>query len=204
MKLIISLILLSIFTLSGCAGFRSGFTSIPYIGDVEPISEEKFFEFYDHSLVLPGMGLNVYINNRIRTRDTGVMLFVVPMYIDIIDKPYYKDTDRFQISLSIIPKEQGFTFNPFEVTATVDGQSFKPAITELRQGPYNDDIRSVIDKETPLKKDKFQAIDMTFDCPVPTTDRTITLNIGKALIHPKHPAIPTIRFKKVRWKQGYT
>ena len=204
MKLIIPLILLSILTLSGCAGFRSGFASIPYIGDVEPISEEKFFEFYDHSLVLPGMELNVYINNRIRTRDIGVMLFVVPMYIDLIDEPYYKDTDRFQISLSIIPKEQGFTFNPFEVTVTVDGQSFKPAATELRQGPYNDDIRSVIDKETPLKKDKFQAIDMTFDRPVPTTDRTITLNIGRALIHPQHPAIPTIRFKKVRWKQGYT
>jgi hypothetical protein len=204
MKLIIPLILLSILTLSGCGGFRSGFASVPYIGDVEPISEEKFFEFYDHSLALPGVKLNVYINNRIRTRDIGVMLFVVPLYIDIIDKPYYKDTDRFQISLVIIPKEQGFTFNPFEVTATVDGQSFKPAITELRGGPYNDDTRSVIDKETPLKKDKFQKFDMTFDCPVPTTDRTITLNIGNALMHPQLPTIPTIRFKKVRWKQGYT
>lgn len=204
MKLFIPLILLSILTISGCGGFRSGFASVPYIGDVEPIAEEKFFEFYDYSLILPGMKLDVAINNRIRTRDIAVMLFVVPIAIDVIDRPYYTNTDRFQISLSIIPKEQGFTFNPMEVKVTVDGQSFKPALTEFRGGPYKSDLRSVIEKEISLTKDTFHAIDMTFDRPVPTTDRTITLNIGNALMHPHHPAIPTIRFKQVRWKQGYS
>lgn len=203
MRPAILLILLSIFAISGCGGFRSGYASIAYIGDVEPISEENYFEFYDYSLALPSLELNLHINNRIKTRDITVIL-LIPFTIDLIDKPYYKDTDRFQISLTIIPKEQDFTFNPSEVTATVDGQTFKPVISRLRTGPYKDDKSSVIEKKTPLRKDKFHAIDMTFDRPVPTTDRTITLDIGTALIHPHHPAIPVIRFKKVRWKQGYS
>ena len=195
---------MTIITLGGCAGFRSGYASFPYIGENEPVSEEKYFEFYDHSLVLPGVTLSININNRIRTRDIAVMLVVVPISIDLFDKPYYDENDRFTISMSIIPNEPGFTLNPSEITATVDGQSYKPASTEFRRDLSNDDKRSVIDKEIPLTKNKFHAIDVTFDLPVPTTDRNITLNIGKALIHPQHPAIPIIRFKKVRWKQGYT
>jgi hypothetical protein len=219
MKLIIPLILASILTLSGCGGFRSGFASVPYIGDVEPISEEKFFEFYDYSLALPGIKLFADINNRIRTRDIAVMLFVVPISIDLINKPYYKDTDRMKITLKIIPTEPGFDFKPSEVTAAVDGQSLNPAITYLQDTEKRvefwkssdgrtlsdyDKLSSVIDKEMPLIKDKYYTFDMIFDRPVPTPDKTITLNIGKALTHPQHPTIPKIRFKKIRWKQSYT
>lgn len=204
MKSSIPLILLTILILSGCAGFRSGFASIPYIGENEPIAEERFFEVYDHSLALPGVKLDIGINNRIRTRDIAVMLLVVPISIDLFDKPYYTENDRFTISLSIIPKEPGFSFNPEGVTATVDLQSFKPVSTEFRGNISNADKPSEIDREISLTKDMYQAIIMTFDLPVPTTDRNITLDISKALTHPKHPAIPVIRFKKVRWKQGYT
>jgi hypothetical protein len=65
-------------------------------------------------------------------------------------------------------------------------------------------MRSVIDTEMALLQDTYHRFTMTFDRPVPTPDKTITLKLERALLHPEHAAVPPIRFKKIRWKLGYT
>ena len=86
-SLLISIILL---TAAGCAGYRSGLASIPYVGDVEPTPKapETSYELGELKWVhLPGVELKVSLNKTIGMSDRTVMLVVVPMSLDPRDKP---------------------------------------------------------------------------------------------------------------------
>ena len=61
-----------------------------------------------------------------------------------------------------------------------------------------------MEKEIALTQGKYHDFTMIFDCLVPTPERGISLDIGRALMHPHLHYIPTIRFMKIRWTQGYT
>jgi hypothetical protein len=207
---------------TGCAGYRSGFASIPFVGEVEPTPKtpETSYELGElKQIQLPGVKLHVSLNNMIRTSDLQVMLFVVPMSFDPRDKPHFGETDRLTVRLTIIPVDSDFVFDPSGVVATVDEHAFSPTTTRLDDlTKWNACLKSPsssclddptlwsdpVDKKIALIKDKYHTLTMIFDCPVPTPERSISLDIGRALLHPRLPNIPTIRFMKIRWKQGYT
>ncbi len=167
---------------------------------------------------LPGVKLDISLNNRVQTNDFGVMLFVVPMYFEPWDKPSFKETDRLTVRLTILPGDQDFVFDPSGVTVMVEGRVFSPVSIRLDDpeklsaywkspstAAYDPTQWSdPVDKEIVLKKDKYYGFRIVFDCPVPTPEKDIRLEMKRALKHPRFPEIPTIRFKKIRWKQGYT
>ena len=207
--------------MTGCAGFRSGVASIPYVGEVEPTPAPPVTTYELHKLKdvqLPGVKLDISLNNTIRTSDLQTMLFVVPMSFDPRDKPSFGETDRLMVRLTIIPGDSDFVFDPSGVTVTVDEQAFSPTTTMLvntaklhayLKSPsghqYDPALSSdLVDKKIALIKDKSYSLYIIFDCPVPIPERAIRLDIGRALLHPRLPDIPTIRFMKIRWKEGYT
>jgi hypothetical protein len=209
-----------VFLLVGCGGWRSGIASMPYVGEVAsaPETPEDTYVPRQDEVKLPGVTLKIRLNNTIQTNDFAVMLFVVPIHFDPREKPIFKETDRFTVSLTIIPADSEFVFDPSGVIVTVDGQVFGPITTRLDNyekmgayfksssgAPYDRTLLSdLVDRKITLIKEKYYGLTITFDCPIPTPERAITLNIGRALLHPKLPNAPTIRFKKIRWKQGYT
>jgi hypothetical protein len=214
MKPCCSALLLMIFlSVASCAGFRSGFESIPYVGDMEPAPTTPATK----EIQLPGVKLDISLNNTIRTSDVQVVL-LVPMSVDPRNKPSFGKTGRLTVNLKIIPTDSDFVFDPSGAKATVDGHAFNPIIVRLIdwkkwQDCFNSaacDIKDstfwsdAIDKEIALTKDKNYELYLIFDCPVPTPERDIRLDIGRALLNPRFPDIPTIRFMKVRWRQGYT
>lgn len=222
MKTPCSALMLMIFlAAAGCAGFRSGLASIPYVGEVEPAPAPPVttYELYKlKEIQLPGVKLDISLNNTIRTSDLQTMLFVVPMSFDPRDKPSLGENDRLMVRLTIIPDDSGFVFDPSGVTVTVDEQAFHPTTTMLVNAAklhaylkstsghrYDPSLSSdLVDEKIVLIKDKSYSLYIIFDCPVPTPGRVIRLDIGRALLHPKLPDIPTIRFMKIRWKEGYT
>jgi hypothetical protein len=220
MKTLCSALMLMIcIAATGCAGYRSGLASIPFVGEVEPTPKtpETTYELGELKQVqLHGVKLYVSLNNTIRTSDLQVMFFAVPMSFDPRANPSFGETDKLTVWLRIIPADSDFFFDPSGLTLIVDGQVFRPTITRLddpaKFGAYlksraSDDPAlwsDLVDKEIALIKDKHYPFTMIFDCPVPTPERSISLDIGRALLHPRHPNIPTIRFMKIRWKQSYT
>jgi hypothetical protein len=206
----------------GCAGFRSGVVSAPYVGEVEPVpthAETDCSGFHKlMEIQLPGVKLDISLNNKIRTSDLQVMLFFVPMFFDPRDKPYFKETDRLTVSLKIIPADSDFVFDPSGVTVTVNGHEFSPTTTRLDDlakwynyrksgSPASGDPTlwsDLVDKEIALIKDKRYNFTIIFNCPVPTPEKSIRLDIGRALRNQRLPNIPTIRFMKSQWKECYT
>jgi hypothetical protein len=200
-------------SVASCAGFRSGFESIPYVGDVEPPPTTPAIK----EIQLPGVKLDISLNNTIRTSDVQVV-FLVPMSVDPRNKPSFGKTDRLTVNLKIIPTDSDFAFNPSGSTVTVDGQAFNPIIARLIdwkkwQTCFNSAACNLqdttlwsdtVDKEIALTKDKNYELHIIFDCPVPTPEKDIRLDLGRALRNPRFPDIPTIRFIKIRWRQGYT
>jgi hypothetical protein len=205
---------------TGCAGFRSGVASAPYVGEVEPVPTPTETNCSFHGLTeiqLPGVKLDIRLNNKIRTSDLQVMLFFVPMFFDPRDKPYFKETDRLTVWLKIIPADSDFVFDPSGAKITVDGQVFGPTITRLDDpAKFSACLKSAcnlrdptlwsdpVDKEIALIKGKRYEFTIIFNCPVPTPERSIKLDIVRALRNPRLPNIPTIRFMKMQWKECYT
>jgi hypothetical protein len=216
-----TLMLMIVLATAGCAGYRSGVASIPFVGEVEPTlkTPETSYELGELKQVqLPGVKLYVSLNNTIRTSDLKVMLFVVPMSFDSGDKPYFGETDKLTVRLTILPSDSDFVFDPSGVEVTVDEHEFRPTITRVAdpakmsaqwrsRSPASDDssvYSDLVDKRIALIKDRYHILTMIFDCPIPTPERSISLDIGRALLHQSLPKIPTIRFMKIRWKEGYT
>jgi len=73
-------------TVSGCAGYRGGWESAAYIGSMQAAPSAaagRAPATRDHRpLTLPGLELEVSLDNRLRTYDVQVYLYVLPLSID--------------------------------------------------------------------------------------------------------------------------
>jgi hypothetical protein len=195
------LILMILLITLGCGGWRSGVKSQPYVGTPppEPVTPADIVR-------LPGVELSILLNNSIQTSDIAVMAFAVPIHYDPIDHQRFKKDDKLEVSLDITPSEENFTFDPFASIVTVDGNSYNPvAIFKYKSYPSGELKREYLDHQTfALTKGKYFGLYIQFDCLVPTPDREISLDIGRALMHPTLPAIPKINFMKLKWERPYT
>lgn len=206
-------------TLSGCAGFRGGWQSVPYVGEVPPQlpPAETPAEAQDRSQVaLPGLRLGVDLNNRLRTYDTQVMLFIVPVSIDPRER-YMQDLRPgiTRVTLRIEPLMPGFVLQATRARLTVGGRSVAAlGASEFAQwghdgakvgqgGRYGD--RPLPERFELDGVGLAQIVHLEFPIARPSPESPdIQLDLGEALFNPATPALPLIRFVPVRWKHGYT
>lgn len=222
MRYLISLSTVIIFGhlgLAGCAGYRGGWESLPYI-DEPPPSPARYrtpFEAMKRSeLVLPGLTLSVSINNQLRTYETEVYLYVLPLSVDTRDVPTQNvDPGKTRVTLRISHHDGDIVFRPRLARLGIGDEwvsgdggfefgMWDQSATRVRSGGVWG-YRPTEDSLVLTKRDAAYVLSIDFLVPVPAPEsRAIALDLSQALQAPGRPAIPLIRFLPVRWKEGYT
>ena len=204
---------------AGCAGFKGGWESVPYVGDAPPKLQEAQTPFDSRErtrLTFEAVTLAVTINNQVRTYDTHVYGAVVPLSIDprtVRTHPVEPGKTRITLEVSGIGAD--FVFRPSLARLTV-GDHVVAGIAGFEFGMWGRSGQRVsaggdwADKPTsepfPLQdraRTYLLSIDFPIDPPSPES-RAITLDFSKALAAPGISPLPLIRFAPGRWKHGYT
>jgi hypothetical protein len=201
--------------LAGCAGYRGGWESVPYVGDT-PADLAEPGERRRPELQFPGLRLQVSIDNQLRTYDNQVYLFVLPLGIDPRNV-YAKNhvPGRTRVFVSVTASETGFVFRPTRAVLTVAGKSFS-GVEGFEFAMWNAQGERVerggtwehrgVGAELALT-DVFRRylLSIDFATPVPSPELPdIAVDLSQALGSPPQPALPVIRFAPARWKEGYT
>jgi hypothetical protein len=217
--LVISILGLSV---TGCAGFRGGWESVPYVGD--PPSPESLAASQPvpragrRELNLPGVKLLVGIDNQLRTYDTQIILGL-PLSIDPRNVyPKNHKPGRTRVFVTTVPETGGFVFRPSLALLVIDGKQYE-AVRGFRFGEWdaqgrlsdnggNWEHRDVGAELALTKPGARYLLSLEFDVPVPSPEsRGILLDLSNALRDVKNfgdSPLPPIRFAPVRWKEGYT
>jgi len=205
-------------SLLSCAGFRSGWESFPFVGDPPPTPPEYRtpFEAQKRSeLELPGLTVGIGINNQLRTSDTQVYFYALPLSVDS-SEVYTQESEpgKTKVLLRVTVREEGFVFRP-QLAALSAGGSSASGLAGFEFGMWDQKgnrvsaggtwaYRRVAD-EYPLSAGKTYNLSVDFPLPLPPPESPdIALDLSNALKAPDKPAIPLIRFLPVRWKDGYT
>lgn len=207
------------FLVTGCAGYHGGWESVPYVGDEPPRVAEartaqdarKRFE-----LALPGAVMRVSIVNQLRTYDTKVILFALPVSVDTRDA--YRREARpgvTRVSLEIEPVHPGLVLQPQLARLTAKGRTVEP-ISAYRFAMWDEngsvvssggkyEHRAIGPRYEVTRSDRAHIISIDFPVERPSPEsRDIVLDLSQAVTAPGLPAIPLIRFQPARWKAGYT
>lgn len=203
-------------SVSGCAGYRGGWESVALIGESAPGQPMTQDAGTQRPLKLPGVELKVSIDNQLRTNDTKVYLFALPLSIDPRDV-YTKNINpgKTRVFVTATPSETGFVFRPSLAVLSYAGKHisgfagfefgmWNPAGELVYEGGTWDHrkIESELILSEPGRK-YYLSID--FDTPVPSPElNDITIDLSRALVSARYPALPVIRFMPVQWKEGYT
>lgn len=221
--------LLFLFLLSGCAGFRGGIESVPYAGDIEP-QQTSTTRPWEHEITLPGLSLHLSLHNTVRTYQYEVMLYVIPTYLNFWDEFQHRDAESLDLTLQITAHDSGVTIDPRHLVLTVDDKEFRPtavwvnnleresqvidAYVKARHQappdqppliPRSSEWRDAVTTPAMVRPgDKSPRFIVAFPAPLPSPERTLSLNlspaIGKTIPFDK----PLIRFKPMRWSEGYS
>jgi len=215
---LVSLPLLAV-VLCGCAGYRGGWESVPYVGEAPPTlstSRTPYEAERRGEISLPGMTLGVSINNQLRTYDTEFYFFLLPLSIDPRDvqtRPV--EAGRTRITLRISDMTSELVFRPRRARLTV-GTQVVEGIDGLQFAMWDAHGQEVTSggrwehrttgEEVVLSlRGKAYLLSIDFPMPVPSPEsRDISLDLSDALTSPQLPSVPVIRFVPVRWKEGYT
>lgn len=211
-------VLLLLLMLGGCAGFRGGWESLPYIGSVAPtaLPESVQGTLVRPPLELPGLKLDIALDNRLRTYDTQVYLFVLPLTGDL-SNTYDKNNDprKTRLFVYVTPSQPGVIFRPSQAVLNVGNQRYAGAAA-FESGRWNSDgqraatggawQQRAVDGELLLPEaGRKYYLSIDFETPPPPPESAnIAVDLSRALMVPGQPALPLIRFAPVRWKQGYT
>ncbi|NML13387.1 hypothetical protein [Azohydromonas caseinilytica] len=205
--------------LGGCAGFKGGVESRPYIGEAPPAGfdqEREGAALQAPDFELPGLRLSVSIDNRLRQYDTQVYLFVLPLVLD--PRPAYDQVNqpgRTRVRLSVTPTMSGFVFRPGEAVLAVAQQRFG-GVAGFQFGMWDEQGRRVREggrwADRPVAPElalsdtgRTYHLSIDFDTPVPRPNaRDLALDLSRALVSPQQPAVPLIRFAPVKWTRSYS
>lgn len=206
-------------TATGCAGYRGGWESVAYIGDVPPASAGNGVSSDTarrSTLDVPGLKMTVGIDNQLRTYDTQVYLFALPLSIDP-RKVYPKNNEpgKTRVYVTVTPSETGFVFRPGEAVLQVADKRIVGA-SGYEFGMWDRDGKAVkeggawahrpVGSEFGLAEPgRRYYLSIDFNTPVPSPESPdIAIDLSRALVSPQRPPVPLIRFAPVRWKEGYT
>ncbi|MBK8229043.1 MAG: hypothetical protein IPK72_00375 [Candidatus Eisenbacteria bacterium] len=207
-------------TAAACAGFKGGWKSVAYVGEAPSetvVNEaEKGLINGRSKLALPGAQLEVEIDNRLRTYDMHVYLFVLPLWWnprDVYAENHEEGWTR--VYLTITPSDSSFVFRPTEAVLRMESGRF-PGARGFEFGIWNEAGQRITEGQgwahRPLASDvaldvpgRRYHLSIDFETPVPSPkSQQIELDLSRALVSPEHPETPVIRFAPVRWKLGYT
>lgn len=204
---------------TGCAGYRGGWESVPYLGETPPVRSGSRTPYEARKLseiTLPGMTLGVSINNRLRTYDTQVYLFVLPLSVDPRNvQTEHVEAGKTRINLRISDMTTDWNFRPRRARLTVGTQvvegvaGFEFAMWDA-QGRKVDsgghwEHRATGDETVLVRQGDVHLVSIDFPVSLPSPEgRDISLDLSEALTSPPLPGIPVIRFAPIRWKEGYT
>ena len=204
----------------GCAGYRGGWESVAYIGDAppaasgEPLALDQVRKLGE--LSVSGLKLRVTIDNQLRTYDTQVYLFILPLSVDP-RSVYAKNNQpgKTRVYVTVIPQVRGFLFRPSAATLRVADRHFTGS-AGFEFGMWDEDWRRVERggkwEHRPIGADlalsevgRQYLLSIDFLTPVPSPEsRDIVLDLSHSLISTTEPRLPPIKFAPVRWKEGYT
>lgn len=197
--------------LSSCAGYRGGWESIPYIGDMPrapSVSRTSYEAERRSELLLPGLKIRIDLHNRIQDNHYQIYA-VVPVSKDSKEaRASLVKPDRVSLRLEV--REEGYVFRPRLVVLGVAGKTVS-ALAGFESGRWDLAGRKgglweakPIAEAYPLSVGIYY-LDVDFELPVPAPQTPdITLDLSRALQAPGKPTIPVIRFLPARWEQGYS
>lgn len=205
---------------TGCAGYRGGWMSVAYIGETPPLQGEDAIvssALRERPLLpVPGLELKVSIDNQLRTYDTQVYLFALPLGIDprhVYPKNNLPGTTR--VFVTATPGVTGYVFRPMEAVLAIGDGRFH-GVAGFEFGLWEKDGQRVqeggtwdhlpVSEElalTELGRSYYLSIDFATPVPSPESEE-ISLDLSRALVSKTHPPVPLIRFAPMRWKEGYT
>ncbi|HEX4843011.1 MAG TPA: hypothetical protein VFV57_05020 [Limnobacter sp.] len=202
--------------LSACAGFREGYESLAYIDNAEQLPKQRGPGYMPpHAVPWNGLTLRVALNNTLQTSDHTVMLFVVPTSVDPFDKFVGPEAQSRLTVFFDVKGADNHEFDPSKAQFVVDGQRHAPIlVTEFAKrdpdGQYADtDGRWGYETLTGVKRltepGRNYSFKLQFDLdrPSPLKDNFL-LDMQGALKGPAGQAGPVLRFKAVKWENGYT
>jgi hypothetical protein len=221
--------ILVLLLLSGCAGFRGGIESVPYVGDIDP-QQNSPNHSRPHEVRLSGFTLHLALNNTVRTYQYEVMLYVIPTYLNFWKELHHRDAEKLELSLQITAQDSDVTIDPRQLVLTVDDREFRPAavwVSNLKRERQVIDAfvksrnQAAPDKPPPLPRssewrdaitapvtirpgEKSSRFIVTFPIPPPPPERTLSLHLGPAIGESISPDKSRIRFKPIRWSEGYS
>lgn len=214
------LVLLASLVAAGCAGYRGGWESVAYLEwqTVAPLPESSAADRprTPPELVVPGLRLAVTIDNQLRTYDTQVYFFALPLSVDPRDT-YTRNVHpgRTRVFLTVMPETPDFVFRPEAAVLLVAGRRFTGAAgfefgqwdekwTRVeRNGKW--DHRPTAPDYTLSDTSRPYYLSIDFETAVPSPKSPdIALDLSNALRSDSHPTLPLIRFAPARWKEGYT
>ena len=221
--------LLSLLLLSGCGGFRGGIESVPYAGDIEP-QETSTYRPRPREVILPGLTLHLSLNNKVQTYQYEVMLYVLPTYLNFRDEFQHREAENLECTLQIMAHDSGVTIDPGQLVLHVDGRALRPTavwvnnrererkildayIKARHQGatdrplpvPHPAQWRDAVAAPVTVRpREQSPRFIVTFPVPLQSPERTLSLDVGRAIGEPGLFNLPLIQFESMRWSEGYS
>lgn len=208
------IILLSGLLLASCGGWKSGYYSMPYIGERAPAdatAETPYHKSQTQELNLPGISLSVNLQNDVQTSD--IAWIIIPIHVDLEDKLQYQSqsTYSFCIHIRMYSQRTEATIYPRAAVLTVDGVS-TVSVMEIRAGARRSGDRVTaaipqpIDVDAPsrLAPDTYYNFDICFPGSKPLPDRNIQLDLSRTIQLQGFPPIPKIKFQKAEYRSPYS
>ena len=206
--------------LVGCAGYRGGLESLAYLGDLPPDLPTQALPLNElrsrAALRVPGLELQVMIDNRLRTYDTQIYLYTLPLSID--PRNVYTQNNapgKTRVFVNVTPSDPSCVFEPRRAVLRVADKTYRGS-AGFDFGMWDADGKRVAKggqwQHRPVHEPFALAepgrrhyLSIDFDTPTPSPEsREISLDLADALRSSLHPVLPPIRFAPVRWKEGYT
>jgi hypothetical protein len=220
---------LAMVLLSGCGGFRGGIESVPYIGGQDP-PESSVNHRLPHELRFADLTLQLSLNNAVRTYQYEVMLFVIPTYLDLWDTFERQDAEHFEITLQVTAHESAVVVDPQHILLTIDDEEVRPAgvwvnnpererqvietyvlarrlapVDHPPAVPRSSEWRDAVTVPVMVRPgESSPRFIVTFPVSLPSPERTLSLDLTRSIIAPTLPEKPVIRFKALRWSEGYS
>jgi len=213
-------LVLASFLAASCAGYRGGWESVAYLGDTPPAAladssaQDRARNLPE--LRVPGLTLQVTIDNRLRTYDTQVYFFALPLSVDPRNVyPKNIQPGKTRVFVTATPQVPGFVFRPAAAVLQVADKRFTGA-AGFEFGLWDNEWkrverggrwehRPIVSEFVLAEVGRRYYLSIDFVTPVPSPESpNIVLDLSQALRLSTEPPLPLIRFAPVRWKEGYT
>lgn len=199
-------LLILLFMLSACGGWRRGYFSMPYIGDPSSKASSAGKPAEQHRMQyvnFPGFSVNVDLENDIQTSDTAVAALVIPIHIDWEERwryPPYKT--GYYITLNFSSSIDGLAFAPLNVLLKINGKASK--VSKARIFSPSKTWEAETRKRIAFSRKKGYFFQLHFDGIRPSPDDKVSLHLDKAIYHPQQLPIEEIKFIRRNWTSPYS